>query len=65
MIDFNYPIRNRDKGPGIDFDIRDVPYEEYLKAFSAVADEILLNIRRFERKVVEGQMPKSEYKEIV
>ncbi|MDR0337226.1 MAG: hypothetical protein LBI18_09065 [Planctomycetaceae bacterium] len=64
QFDFNYPIKNHVKGIGVDYEMPDIPYEEYLKTYAAHADEILLNIRRFERHVVEGKLSMNEWKTI-
>lgn len=62
--DFNYPIKNRVKGPDADFEMPDIPFETYLTAFAAISDEVLLNVRRMERHVVEGRMTMAQWKEV-
>ena len=60
----NYPIKNRVKGEGADFEMPDVPFESYLTAYGGIADEVLLNVRRLERHVVEGRMTMAQWKEV-
>lgn len=60
----NYPIRNRVKGAGADFEMPDVPFESYLSAYGGIADEVLLNVRRLERHVVEGRMTMDQWREV-
>lgn len=61
---FDYPIKNRVKGTDADFEMPDIPFETYLKAFAAISDEVLLNVRRMERHVVEGRMTMAQWKEV-
>jgi hypothetical protein len=61
---FNYPIKNRVKGDDADFEMPDIPFETYLTAFAGISDEVLLNVRRMERPVVEGRMTMAQWKEV-
>ncbi len=60
----NYPIKNRVKGEGADFEMPDVPFESYLATYGGISDEVLLNVRRLERHVVEGRMTMAQWKEV-
>jgi len=61
---FNYPIKNRVTGDGADYEAPAVPYEDYLKTYAGISDEVLLNVRRLERHVVEGRMTMAQWKEV-
>jgi hypothetical protein len=61
---FNYPIKNRVKGDDADFEMPDIPFETYLSAYAEISDEVLLNVRRLERHVVEGRMTMAQWKEV-
>jgi len=61
---FNYLIKNRVKGDDVDFEAPDIPFETYLTAFAGISDEILLNVRRMERHVVEGRLSMAQWKEV-
>jgi hypothetical protein len=63
-FNFNYPIKNRVKGAEADFEMPDIPFETYLAAFAGISDEVLLNVRRLERHVVEGRMAMAQWKEV-
>ncbi len=39
-------------------------YEEYLDAFSGISGEVLLNIRNYEREVLDGTMTMAKWKEV-
>jgi|GEM_PF-798821 len=64
VYNLNYPIKNRVKGPDADFEMPDIPFETYLTAFASISDEVLLNVRRMERHVVEGRMTMAQWKEV-
>lgn len=64
VYNFNYPIKNRVKGDDVDFEMPDIPFETYLAAFAGISDEVLLNVRRLERHVVEGRMTMGQWKEV-
>ncbi len=61
---FNYPIKNRVKGGDADYEMQDVPFETYLRTYGGIADEVLLNVRRLERHVVEGKITMAQWKEV-
>lgn len=63
-FNFNYPIKNRVTGAEADFEMPDIPFETYLAAYAGIADEVLLNVRRLERHVVEGRMTMAQWKAV-
>ncbi|WP_321473893.1 hypothetical protein [uncultured Paludibaculum sp.] len=42
-----------------------VHFEDYMRAFSQHSDELLLNVRRYEREVVDGRITMAQWKEVV
>jgi hypothetical protein len=57
----------KDKSDGTSFTnviTRTENFEEYLDAFSLISDEVILNIRNYEREVIEGDMTMDKWKEV-
>jgi len=70
---FNYPIgKDTYRGDTVKFKYdrdrvteTDVRYEDYLTSFSQHSDEVLLNVRRYEREVVNGVISLAKWKEVL